>query len=116
MNRAVQFCVVLAMGIAGLVAATLGWFLPFCEGVPYAVFMAVIVAGFLLLAFPPVQLAMLGFAALMVAVVEPFKTAERRRWLRLGFVPALLALMAAGAVVSATRTHQPGECSMGVWH
>ena len=116
MSRVVQFVVVLAMAAAALLCATLGYFLLFCEGVPEAIFMAVIVAGFLLLAFLPVQLAVLGITTLVVAVVEPFKTPERRRRLRLALVPVLLALMAAGAGLSASRTHMPGECSMGVWH
>jgi hypothetical protein len=112
--RAGQFAAVLALALLALVAAALGFYLSFCPAVSGALAMAMVATLYLFLLLPQAVLVLLIGVALVVFVVEPFKTARRRRWLKLGYGPALLGVMGVAALV-ATRLHM-SQCNLGVWH
>jgi len=112
--RVGQFAAVLALALLAMLAAALGFYLSFCPGLPDAVAMAMVATLFLFLLLPQAAPVLLIGVSLVVFVVEPFKTARRRRWLRLGYGPALVVLMGVAAVV-ASRLHMH-QCNIGVWH
>ena len=114
LNRIAQYLAVLALVVVAVFSAFAGFYGTLCPAGADVIGAALEAIIWGSLFFPPLLLGQWGAAAVLVFVVEPFKTPRRRRWLVVAVVAGIPLCVGGGALTAKVRSTQE-DCRPTSW-